>query len=126
MGTSSSQFHGLRSLRRGATSWVVPGADGGVEAVATDQLLSCSTWAVHGSVRRAETSTSTRPSRSPESVSAATGNHGHSEAKCATSHSPAPVDCCGRETRCCWGALVGGQPPPPGGAAPHGEPPLPP
>ena len=47
---------------------------------------------VHGSVRRRETATSTRPDRSRCSTSAATGSQGHSEAKCATSHSAGPLD----------------------------------
>ena len=47
---------------------------------------------VHGSVRRRETATSTRPDRSRCSTSAATGSQGHSEAKCATSQSAGPLD----------------------------------
>ena len=122
MPTSSSQFQGLRSLRCGATSSVAP-SSGGPDAVdisapfpgaspgcqpadrpaGTPFDPSCH---VHGSVRRRETATSTRPDRSRCSTSAATGSQGHSVAKCPTSQSAGPLDSIASETGWCLRSLV--------------------
>ncbi len=55
-------------------------ADGGPPGSPAGQSPDDAACAVHGSVRTADTATSTRPSRSRRRRSAALGSHGHSEA----------------------------------------------
>ena len=95
---------GLCSLREAITSAnddvaPFPGAGPGCQPADCPAGTPCDpSCHVHGSVRRRETATSTRPDRSRCSTSAATGSQGHSVAKCPTSQSAGPLDSIASET----------------------------